>query len=271
MTLPRAFKPIAFAILRALPAMERRVLPSAGYRRIDRAEAERLQAKGSGWTSGRSAAWQQRAYDALLEDMAAGRPRQDLAIAADAVDAAGISRPSLLEVGCGGGYHSAIFGALCRSGPDYLGSDYSQDMIESARGRFPGIPFEVADTTALPYADNAFDIVFEGVSLMHILDYRNAIAEIARVARSHAIFHCVPIFEDHNTEYLFKYAYGEPVTEAVYRRAELEEALAGAGLVIERSWEALAYDVHPHLGVHSHSRTYLCRKSVTPGGGAELQ
>jgi ubiquinone/menaquinone biosynthesis C-methylase UbiE len=252
---------MAFAILRALPAVERRVLPSAGHRRIDRAEAERLQAEGSGWKSGGSAAWQQRAYDRLLDDMEAGAPRRDLAVAAEAVDAAGLTRPSLLEVGCGGGYHSAVFAALARSRPDYRGSDYSPEMIESARRRFPGVAFEVADTTALPYADAGYDIVFEGVSLMHILDWRKAIAEIARVARSHAVFHCVPVFDDHGTEYLAKYAYGEPVTEAIYGRAELEAALAEAGLVIERSWEALAYDVHPWLGVHSHSRTYLCRKT----------
>jgi SAM-dependent methyltransferase len=257
---PGAIKPLAFAVLKALPPLERRLLPSAGYRRIGREDALRLQAGGSGWKSGRSAAWQQQAYDRLLGEMEAGAPRADLAIAAEAVDAAGLIEPSLLEVGCGGGYHSAVFAALCRSRPRYLGSDFSEPMIAGARRRFPGAAFEVADTTALPHADGAFDIVFEGVSLMHILDHRAAIAEISRVARSHVVFHCVPVFDDHGTEYLFKYAYGEPVTETVYGRAELEGAIAGAGLAIERSWDALAYDVHLVVGHHSHSRTYLCRK-----------
>lgn len=253
-------KPLAFAVLRALPPIERRVLPSAGYRRIDRAEAERLQTSGSGWKSPRSATWQQQAYDRLLEDMAAGSPRRDLAIAAEAVDSAGLSEPSLLEVGCGGGYHSAVFAALCESSPHYVGSDFSEDMIAGAWRRFPQVRFEVADATALPYADDSFDIVFDGVSLMHILDHERAIAEIARVARAHAVFHCVPVFDDHATEYLFKYAYGEPVVEAVYDRAALERAIADAGLVIERRWEALGYDVGHVIGHHSHSLTYLCRK-----------
>jgi ubiquinone/menaquinone biosynthesis C-methylase UbiE len=258
--MPAVLKPAALTLLRSMPPLERRVLPSAGYRRIRRAEAERLQAAGSGWKSGRSAAWQQRAYDELLEQMSAGVPRRDLAIAAEAVDAAGLTAPSLLEVGCGGGYHSAVFGALCRSAPAYLGSDFSEDMIAGARRRFPRVRFEVADATALPYADRAFDVVFEGVSLMHILDHETAIAEIARVARSHVVFHCVPVFDDHATEYLFKYAYGEPVIEAVHGRTELERAIADAGLSIERTWEALAYDVHRVVGHHSHSLTYLCRK-----------
>lgn len=260
MKLPSSIKPLAFAVLRALPPIERRLLPSAGYRRIDRAEAERLQARGSGWKSNRSAAWQQSAYDMLLEQMDAGHPRRDLSIAAEAVDQSGIERPSLLEVGCGGGYHSAIFAALCRNQPDYLGTDFSQEMVEGARRRFPETRFEVADATALPYADGTFDIVFEGVSLMHILEYRKAIAEIARVTRSHAIFHCVPVFDDHPTEYFFKFAYGQPVTEAVYARSELEAEIEAAGLRIEHSWNALDYDVFAVAGAHSHSRTYLCRK-----------
>jgi ubiquinone/menaquinone biosynthesis C-methylase UbiE len=255
-------KKFARGVLRSVPALERRLLPSSGYRLIDRAEAERLQASASGWQSARSAAWQQRAYDRLLVDMAAGHPRGDLMVAAEAVDAAGLDRPDLLELGCGGGYHSTIFAALCACKPAYRGADYSQEMIDGARRRFPGVSFDLADTTALPYPDASADLVFEGVSLMHILDWKQALAEIARVARHAAIFHCVPVFDEARpTQYLFKYAYGEPVTEAVYDREELEAALRDAGLAIERSWHAEPYDVHGVAGSQSHARTYLCRKT----------
>lgn len=258
----RPIKRFARGVLRAVPDLERRLLPSSGYRLIDRAEAGRLQASATGWQSARSAAWQQRAYDKLLADMAAGHPRGDLKVAAEAVDAAGIDRPDLLELGCGGGYHSAIFAALCTCRPAYRGADYSQEMIDGARRRFPGISFELADTTALLYPEASADIVFEGVSLMHILDWRQAVAEIARVARHAAIFHCVPVFDTARpTQYLFKYAYGEPVTEAVYDRGELEIAFGEAGLAIEKSWHAESYDVHAVTGSHSHARTYLCRKT----------
>jgi ubiquinone/menaquinone biosynthesis C-methylase UbiE len=261
MKLPHLLKRIAYPLLRAVPPIERRLLHSAGYRSISRDEAERLQTQASGWKRPRSAARQQAAYDRLLAAMEQGAPRRDFTVAAEAVDAAGLAEPSLLEVGCGGGYHSAILAALCRCSPRYLGADYSAEMIDGARQRFPGIAFELADTTALPYPDDAFDIVFEGVALMHILDHRKAISEIARVARSHVVFHCVPVFDDeHPTQYLFKFAYGEPVTEAVFSRAELERDFAAAGLAVERSWDVLAYDVFPATGSHSHARTYLCRK-----------
>jgi ubiquinone/menaquinone biosynthesis C-methylase UbiE len=259
---PAALKPLAFRVIRAVPPLERRLLPSAGYRRIDRAEAERIQAAGSGWKNSSSAAWQQVAYDRLLEQMDAGAPRRDLQVAAEAIDAAGFDAPRVLEVGSGGGYHSAIFAALCRSRPDYLGIDYSEDMIASARKRFPDAEFRWGDATALAFDDAAFDIVFEGVALMHILEYRQAIAEIRRVTASHAIFHCVPVFDAHPTEYFSKYAYGEPVTETVFNRAEIEGEFEAAGLTVQQSWHVLDYRV-PIVEAPSYMRTYLCRKTDT--------
>ena len=88
---------------------------------------------------------------------------------------------------------------LLPGGISYTGIDYSDAMIARARARYPSAAFEVADATRLPYADGAFDIVFNGVSLMHIIDYRAAIREAARVAARYCIFHTVPVFDDHQT------------------------------------------------------------------------
>jgi hypothetical protein len=79
-SLPGALKPMGVRDPARAAGGRAPGLPSAGHRRIDRAEAERLQAEGSGWKSGGSAAWQQRAYDRLLDDMEAGAPRRDLAV-----------------------------------------------------------------------------------------------------------------------------------------------------------------------------------------------
>ncbi|MES2096950.1 MAG: class I SAM-dependent methyltransferase [Pseudomonadota bacterium] len=263
MRLPAFLKPVALAVLRHLPWLERRVLASAGYRRIDRREMERLQGLPSGWKNESSARRQQLAYEALLAEMRYGRPRQDFRVVAEAVDAVGLLNPTLLEVGCGGGYHSAVLEALATCQPVYTGSDFSSAMVESARRRFPGVRFEVADATKLPYTNGAFDIVLEGVSLMHIPDWRQAIAEIARVARSHVVFHSVPLFDEHPTEYLVKQAYGQPVTEAIYNRAEFERTIEDAGLAIERVRPALSYDVYATVGAHSRSWTFLCGKAAS--------
>ena len=86
----------------------------------------------------------------------------------------------------------------------YTGIDYSEAMIARARARYPSVAFEVADATRLPYPDDAFDIVFNGVSLMHIIEYQAAIREAARVAGRYCVLHTVPVFDDHQTTYLRK-------------------------------------------------------------------
>jgi ubiquinone/menaquinone biosynthesis C-methylase UbiE len=63
---------------------------------------------------------------------------------------------------------------LLAGGVRYTGVDYSNAMIAHTRARSPSTAFEVVDATRLPYADRAFDIVFNGASLMHIIDYQAA-------------------------------------------------------------------------------------------------
>ena len=119
---------------------------------------------------------------------------------------------------------------LLPGGVRYTGIDYSDAMIARARAHYPSAAFEVADATRLPYPDNAFDIVFNGVSLMHIIDYPAAIREAARVAATLCIFHSVPVFDDHQTTYLRKYAYGAPVVEIIFGKQELMSLCQAAGL-----------------------------------------
>ena len=116
---------------------------------------------------------------------------------------------------------------LVPGGVSYTGIDYSEAMIARARSHYPSTAFEVADATRLPYPDDAFDIVFNGVSLMHIIDYPAAIREAARVAGRYCVLHTVPVFDDHQTTYLSKYAYGAPVVEIVFGKTRIDVALPG--------------------------------------------
>lgn len=252
----RAFRRAARHVIEHIPFLNRAVLASAGYRQLDEKEARAFLAAHDGWHSTRSARRQEKAYDHLLAALHAGTPRRDFTVAAEAVRATGLATPSLLEVGCGNGYYSEVFDLLTPN-VRYNGIDYSPAMVDSARRRYPGGVFAAGDATNLAYSDNAFDIVFNGVSLMHILDYPQAIAEAARVARSHVILHSVPVFDRHQTVYLRKYAYGEPVVEMVFDRHALEGLMAEKGLHIRQVWESISYDVADTVGVHSHCLTYL--------------
>ncbi len=67
---------------------------------------------------------------------------------------------------------------------DYLsitGIDFSTEMIEIARKKFPKITFLEGDCTNLPFSSNSFDIVTMSFGLRNIEDYKKAIQESFRV------------------------------------------------------------------------------------------
>lgn len=197
-------------------------------------------------------------YRDLIQQMYAGRARQDLAIAAEAVQKTELENPSLLEVGCGSGYYSEILRRLVRGSVRYVGLDYSQTMIHMARERYPERPFVVGDATALPFADGAFDIVLNGVSLMHVLRYQSAITESRRVARRWCIFHTVPLLKRRETTILIKRAYGQPTIEVIFNEAELQRRLERSNLTVRHVLDSIPYDLSALLGEPTVTKTYVC-------------
>jgi ubiquinone/menaquinone biosynthesis C-methylase UbiE len=94
-------------------------------------------------------------------------------------------RSPLLEVGCGTGRIGAEF---CIAGDDYLGVDFSTEMLrEFQRRKFARPPRLVrADGGALPFGDGTF----EAVMMMHVLTAGNwpaLLTEACRVLRERGV------------------------------------------------------------------------------------
>lgn len=227
------------------------------YRVIDRDEAARLAAT-DGWNFDDVGARQEAAFAQLLADLVAGKPRLDFRVAAAAVVAAGLTRPSLLEVGCASGYVRHVFDRLVPGGVDYAGVDKSQALIDMARRNHPGVRFDAADAAQLPYPDASVDIVFNGVALMHIVDYSTAVVEARRVARRWCVFHTTPVLRRRPTTFLAKDAYGRPVAEVIVNEAELRLLFARNGLAVRKVWESIPYDLAAVLGERTPTLTFLC-------------
>lgn len=263
MNLRRAIRFVGKNVVKATPFLRRHILTSTDYRVLTSSEeARRLQASSGGWLQARTVRRQESAYRNLIAQMRHSEPRLDFAVAAQAVSATGLNNPRLLEVGCGSGYYSEVFSALVTGGVQYTGLDYSQAMIDRARANYPSESFKVGDATRLDYNDASFDIVFNGVSLMHILNYQAAIREAARVSQ-YCILHSVPVFtsNDDPTVFLQKYAYGAPVVEIIFSKKELIALCEQAGLSLKSTWTSIPYDVVEVTGRHSIMETYLFAKS----------
>lgn len=263
---PRLIKQIAKRVIKASPFLRRHIMSSSDHRVLGGvAEARRMAESSGGWLAKRTVTRQERAYRGLIAAMKRGDPRLDFKVAAEAIIATGLVNPTVIETGCGSGDYSEVFSELVPHGVRYTGSDFSEAMIARARARYPDAAFETADATSLPYADGTFDVVFNGVSLMHIIDYAAAIGEAARVAGHSCILHTVPVFDDdRETTFLSKYAYGAPVVEIIFGKPELMALCHEAGLRLERTWLCIPYDMVHATGHHSRTETYLFSKDRKP-------
>lgn len=170
----------------------------------------------------------------------------------------GVGSMSLLEVGCASGYYADVL-RIRGIGAGYSGCDYSPALIDLAKRRLPGTPFEVQDATRLAHPDASFDIVVSGCCILHIPDYAAAIRESARVARTHVLFHRTPVLHVSPTMHYRKLAYGVECVEIHFNETELLRLFRGAGLHVV---DALTVSVGGHApegDVHI-VKSYLCEK-----------
>jgi ubiquinone/menaquinone biosynthesis C-methylase UbiE len=98
-----------------------------------------------------------------------------------ALRAAGLAAGDrVLDVGCGTG----VFLRTCADrGAVVAGLDTSEELLALARGRVPEADLRVADLQALPYDDDAFDLVTGFGSFFYADDVVAALREAGRVAR----------------------------------------------------------------------------------------
>lgn len=94
---------------------------------------------------------------------------------------------SVLDIGCGTGrlleqLGSAAAGVLC------FGVDRSSGMLMAARRIRPELSLSRAAAEALPFSDEAFDLVTTTVSFHHWSDRATSLSEVRRVLRPGGVF-----------------------------------------------------------------------------------
>jgi ubiquinone/menaquinone biosynthesis C-methylase UbiE len=132
-----------------------------------------------------------------------------------------------LEVGCGTGL---ILGRVAEFAGSAAGLDLSGGMLAGARRR--GLRVVQASATALPWADDSFDVTYSFKVLAHVADIRTALAEMARVTRpgGHVL---AEFYNPRSLRYLVKVLKRPTAVstqtddEAVYTRYDSEEQIRG--------------------------------------------
>ena len=98
-----------------------------------------------------------------------------------AVDLAAVGPGSrVLDVATGTG-DLAI--ELARRGCEVVGTDFSDEMLEHARAKAPGLRWEHANALDMPYDDDAFDAATVGFGARNFADLERGLGEMARVVR----------------------------------------------------------------------------------------
>jgi SAM-dependent methyltransferase len=83
-----------------------------------------------------------------------------------------------LDIGCGTGNYTI---ALHGRGLDFTGIEPSDEMLDIARQRFPGLPWMKGVAEALPFGDAAFDGILASLTLHHWQDMGAGLKEAGRV------------------------------------------------------------------------------------------
>jgi ubiquinone/menaquinone biosynthesis C-methylase UbiE len=86
----------------------------------------------------------------------------------------------VLDVACGPGYAAA---AAAARGAIPVGLDFSSEMVEEARGRYPKLDFRTGDAEQLPFGKSEFDAVVLNFGMLHLARPERALEEAYRVLR----------------------------------------------------------------------------------------
>ena len=112
-----------------------------------------------------------------------------------ALDALG--RPQrILEIGSGTGSGAAILKARFPDA-EVTGVDLSPEMVRIAQAKVPGVTFEPADASRLPFADGSFDLVAQNNVPVYFNEVARVLAPGGRVLITSTIGPATPYYTPH--------------------------------------------------------------------------
>jgi SAM-dependent methyltransferase len=124
-----------------------------------------------------------REYELLYREHPRVHKGTDNSAACIARITADLTGESVCDVGCGTGFLLSRIKAARSDIKRLTGVDFVVDDV----AELPGIDYVAAKIEALPFEDGAFDTVICTHVIEHVLDYRQSIAELRRIAKKRLI------------------------------------------------------------------------------------
>ena len=90
---------------------------------------------------------------------------------------------SAVDVACGSGKLTSQLARIAGPNGRVVGLDFSPQMLEVARGEFPGVEFLEGDALNLPFEDGSFDASTIGFGLRNLADPVRGLRELIRVVK----------------------------------------------------------------------------------------
>ena len=175
-------------------------------------------------------------------------------------------RGDVLEVGGGSG---AMAIGVARAFPDVAitVTDVDQAMVDAARFRLadlPNVNVESADVTALPFETDRFDAVTSYLMLHHVINWVDALAEIARVLKPGGAFIGYDLTSTPVARLIHK---ADRSAHRIIAPDELADGLAVAGLMEVTIRLSVAAHLMRFHGRKKHD-TPAVSKGASPSGTA---
>lgn len=120
---------------------------------------------------------------------------------------------NILDVAAGNALYNKIFKKIGHTGK-YTAVDYNNKFKEIALLLQKDIDYRIDNAAHLTsFLDESFDIVFSGCHLIHMMDWKDSLYNLFRVANKHVVLHRTPLYTMSPTRYYTKMAYNVPCIE----------------------------------------------------------
>jgi hypothetical protein len=160
---------------------------------------------------------------------------------------------NLMEIGCANGYNQKFISEIK---PDikYIGVDKSIELITLRNTKLNMIN---ADATNLPFKNRSIEVLLDGATLIHILEWEKALLNYFRVAKNLIILHSITIIEENHNILLEKYAYGQKIYEICFSRELLHKKIKENGFILSKKFPGEDYNLKSLIGLETCSETWL--------------